>query len=154
MKLIDYTSETYFLPRVACDDLASVVVRLVDTLAADGIVTATDRLVAEIMHREAEGSSVLGNGLAIPHARFDAVSRLGMAMATLASPLRGDGAEALPVDVVILIVGPRGDPRHMLRILARLARLVKQSPFLDRLRRAETPRAMRQVLAESENASL
>jgi len=43
-----------------------------------------------------------------------------------------------PVDIVILLVGPEGDPRQMLRVLARLARLVRQEIFLQGLRGAAT----------------
>jgi len=42
------------------------------------------------------------------------------------------------VVIVILLVGPEGDPRQMLRVLSRLARLVRSADFLDTLRAAKT----------------
>ena len=42
------------------------------------------------------------------------------------------------MDIVILLVGPQDDARQMLRVLARLARLVKDQTFLDRVRAAGT----------------
>jgi mannitol/fructose-specific phosphotransferase system IIA component (Ntr-type) len=127
------------------------VVDLVDVLAADQYVTDADRLVAEIMRRETEGSTSLGSGLAIPHARFDSVREVRLAAATLVEPVPGTDPEVPPVDVVILLVGPREDPRQMLRILARLARLVKRPGFLDELRAAGDAAAMRRVLADAES---
>ena len=152
MRLIDYTSENALLPRQECRDLEETVSRLVGTLVADEAVTEPERLIAEIMRREVEGSTVLGGGLAIPHARFETVRQLRLAMATLTRTVAGTGTEDNPVDVVILIVGPRGDPRQMLRLLARLARLVKKPGFLERLRGAESTAEMRRVLAEAETA--
>jgi mannitol/fructose-specific phosphotransferase system IIA component (Ntr-type) len=139
------------LPGLECSDLRTAVVRLVSALVADGVVTDPERLVAEIMRREAEGSTSLGSGLAIPHARFESVREVRLAAANLAAPVPGTDDEAPPVDVVILLVGPREDPRQMLRILARLARLVKRPGFLDDLRAAPTPASMRRVLAEAES---
>jgi len=150
VKLIDYTSEGGFLPRQECRDLADAVSRLVGTLEAEGAVEQPERLVDEVMRREDEASTILGSGLAIPHARHESVREFRLAAATLASPVTGLDEETPTVDVVILIVGPLGDPRHMLRILARLARLVKQGGFLDRLRAADSAATMRRVLAEAE----
>ena len=54
------------------------------------------------------------------------LGRPGDAVATLEQPLAIPAEDRQPVDVVILLVGPLGDPRQMLRILARLARLVNK----------------------------
>jgi mannitol/fructose-specific phosphotransferase system IIA component (Ntr-type) len=150
VKLLDYTSEAGFLPRQECRDLEDAVSRLVAALASEGAVEQPERLVAEVMRREEEASTILGRGLAIPHARFETVRRLRLAVASLARPVTGTDEDATAVDVVILIVSPRGDPRHMLRILARLARLVKQGGFLDDLRAAGSAADMRRVLADAE----
>jgi hypothetical protein len=52
----------------------------------------------------------------------------------------------------VVLAGPPGDPRGMLRVLARLARQVRAGTLLDRLRLAATPQAMRDVLAGLEAA--
>ncbi len=53
------------------------------------------------------------------------------------------------MDVVILLVGPDGDPRQMLRVLARLARAVKSTAFLDALRQAGESAALRTAFASA-----
>jgi mannitol/fructose-specific phosphotransferase system IIA component (Ntr-type) len=150
MRLLDYTSDSALLPRQECRDLEDAVSRLVAALVADDSTADPQPLVAEIMQREVEGSTVLAGGLAIPHARFETVRRLRLAVATLTSAVAGTGADDNPVDIVVLIVGPRDDPRQMLRLLARLARLVKKPGFLDRLRAADSTDSMRRVLSEAE----
>jgi nitrogen PTS system EIIA component len=148
MKLLDYTTESGFLPHIKCSDVADAVSQLVGSLAADGLISDTQLLIDEVMRREIEGSTAIGGGLVIPHARSAEVPQVHVAVATLADPLLIPSEDNLPVDVVILLVGPDGDPRLMLRVLARLARLVKHSSFLDRLREAVSPSDLRAVFGQ------
>ena len=74
-------------------------------------------------------------------------------MATLDEPLDMGASDGRPVDVVMLSVGPLRDPRGMLRVLARLARLVKQKAFLDSLRGCDEPQEMLAAVKAAEQAS-
>lgn len=143
MKLLDYTIETGFLPHIKCDSVDEAVKLLVDQLMAAGEVSDPEALLTEIMRREVEGSTAIGGGLVIPHARFKGIHQVRIAVATLARPLDIPAEDSRPVDVVILLVGPEGEPRQMLKVLAHLARLVKQDHFLDSLRSASTSEKLR-----------
>ena len=138
MNLQDYTTGSAFLPHLKCDSLESAVRKLVLGLGTAGIVVDEDPLVAEVMRREKEGSTAVGGGLVIPHARFEGLTGVHIALATLDQPLEIPTEDGAPVDIVILLVGPHDDPRQMLRVLARLARLVKDEAFLDKVRAAGT----------------
>lgn len=148
MKLLQYTTETGFLPRIKCDDVAAGVTLLVESLQPSARIRDAERAIADVLRREREGSTAIGGGLAIPHARSQAVGEVTVAVATLDHPIVIASEEAREVDVLILLIGPDGDPRLMLRVLARLARLVKQPDFLDGLRAAETSEQMRSVFAQ------
>lgn len=139
MDLTTYTIAHGFLPRLDCVDLDAAVAGLVERLAREGEVQSADELVKEVLRREKDGSTAIGGGLVIPHARFAGVRRVRIAVATLARPLDIPSEDGLPVDIVILLVGPQNDPRQMLRVLASLARLVRQNEYLQGLREAETP---------------
>lgn len=149
MKLMDYTSPRGFLPRLECHSVADAVVSMVDRLLEGGDISSADELVAEVMRRESEGSTAIGGGLVIPHARFSGVKEVRIAVATLAEPVDIPSEDGRPVDVVILLVGPEGDPRQMLRVLARLARLVRQESFLQDLREASTPESLRAAFSKA-----
>ena len=131
-----------------CDSVSDAVVRLVDRLMEGGDVSSAEDLVKEVMRRETEGSTAIGGGLVIPHARFTGVREVRLAVATLAEALDIPSEDGRPVDVVILLVGPEGDPRQMLRVLARLARLVRQESFLQSLRDTSTPDTLRAAFAK------
>ena len=153
MNLMDYTIETGFLPQLKCESLEQVVAQLVDTLVVEGAVAGGADLVREVMRREVEGSTAVGGGLMIPHARYSPLAEVRIAVATLAEPITGTAADNRPVDIVILLIGPEGDPRQMLRVLARLARLVKQGSFLDALRGAKTMPLLRNSFALAEQTA-
>ncbi|MFT7699857.1 MAG: PTS system nitrogen regulatory IIA component [Candidatus Krumholzibacteriia bacterium] len=147
MNLLDYTIETGFLPQLKCESLTEVVADLVAPLAAAGEAANPDALVAEVMRRELEGSTAVGGGLVIPHARMLQVSSLRIVLGTIATPLDLAAGDKRAVDVAILLVGPLGDSRQMLRVLARLARLVKDAQFLDTLRVAQSSGILRDAFA-------
>ena len=149
MKLLDYTTTRGFLPHVKCRSVRDAVGRLVGALAEAGEVADAEGVVAEVMRREAEGSTAIGGGLVIPHARHAAVPRVRVAVATLDEPLDVPSEDGRPVDVVILLVGPDGDPRQMLRVLARLARAVKSDAFLQSLRGAGGPDELRSAFGHA-----
>ncbi len=145
----DYTTDSGFLLHLDCASVNDAVASLVDTLVREGDVEAAPGLVEEVMRRETEGSTAIGGGLVIPHARFEGVRRVRVAVATLARALDVSATDGQPIDVVILLVGPAEDPRLMLRVLAGLARLVKRPAFLDGLRAAGTPAELGAVFLAS-----
>lgn len=146
--MLEYTTETGFLPRIKCSDVEGGVRHLVESLQPSGRIRDVEQTIKDVMRREQEGSTAIGGGLAIPHARSKAVGEVSVAVATLEQPIVVTSDENRQVDALILLAGPDGDPRLMLRILARLARLVKQPDFLDGLRAAETPEQMQAVFAQ------
>lgn len=147
MDLLDYTRESGFLTHEPAADLAAVVARLAGTLADEGDVADPDALVHEVLRRETAGSTAIGGGVILPHARFEGISHLRIAVATLAEPLPIPSEDGRPVDIVILLVGPADDPRRMLRVLARLARQVRREEFLAGLRAAADPASLQAALA-------
>jgi len=150
MNLLDYTTQKGFLPQLKCESLEQAVVQLVASLGHRQTADEVDALVREVMRREGEGSTAVGGGLVIPHARIDQVAEVRIAVATLAKPVDLAATDGRPVDIVILLVGPVGDPRQMLRVLARLARLVRHGSFLDGLRGALTTDQLRKSFALAE----
>ena len=112
MRLLDYTADSGILPRLECQDRTEVIRLLVDGLVSAGSISEPEKLVEEILRREAEGSTAIGGGLTIPHTRY--------ALA------------------------------EMLRILARLARLVKHDDFLATLRAAATADEILAAIGDAE----
>ncbi len=147
MDLQEYIPPTAYLPRLDCRHPGEVIERLVGALTESGCVGDAATLCAEVIARESDTSTAVGSGLAIPHTRSNQVDRIHLAVATLDRPVSMPSADGRPVDVFILIVGPDSDPRPMLRVLARLVRLVKDAGFLAGLRQAGSVTALRDGFA-------
>lgn len=152
MKLVDYTTDASFLPGLQCRDRAEVLRRLVAAVDADLDLPDPEDLVREVLRREAEGTTAVGRGLSLPHARFPGLDSVHVAVATLTTPIAADaeGEDDVPIDVVILIVGPREDPRQLLRALVRITRLVRAGGLLAALREGRTAADLRRALSESD----
>ncbi len=153
MKLVDYTTDASFLPRLECRDRAELLRGLVDALNRTLGLPEPEALVNEILRREDEGTTAVGRGLLLPHARFAGLAGVHLAVATLATPISpdADGEDDTPIDVVILIVGPREDPRQLLRVLVRITRLVRAGDLLPALRTGVTSTDLRRALSESDS---
>ncbi len=138
------------LPRLDCNSKDKAIERLVQVLAADGVVGDEQALLKDILTRESVGDTAVGHGVAIPHVRSAHVKVPRLAVGTLVTPVPHRGTDGLEVDVLFLIVGPDGDPRTMLRLLARVVRYVRETGFLSCLRAATTAEELLACFADSD----
>ncbi len=111
---------------------------MIDLLVrADRILDRAGALEA-IRQREAQGTTGIGQGVAIPHGKHPAISSLTAALGTSADGLEFDAVDGDPVHVVFLLLAPVNDPGPHVRALAEIARLVQTPGFYRKLIEAET----------------
>ncbi len=148
MRLFDYTTEAALLPNLVVPDLDAVIERLASALSAEGLVTDPAALVRDVLRREAEAGTALAEGLVLPHATCAAACRVQIAVATLQKPVDAKDGEGrdLEVDVVLLLTAPPAESRHMMRVLARLAREIRGG-LTGKLRRSSSADHMVNLLA-------
>jgi nitrogen PTS system EIIA component len=113
-----------------------------------------DRVLAELLKREELGSTGMGGGVAIPHARFREVTKpLGLLL-RLRKPLDFDAVDGEPVDIVFLLLLPEGAPAgDQLGALAAIARRLRKPEIAQGLRRARDTKDMYQTLIAEEPAA-
>ena len=99
--------------------------------------------------REALGSTGLGKGFALPHARLDALSQFFALFVRLARPIDFVAIDDRPVDLVIMLLTPGDAGNKHLATLAALSRPLRDAAFVQRLRQASDAEA---VYALLENA--
>jgi PTS system nitrogen regulatory IIA component len=97
-----------------------------------------DYVAAELLKREDLGSTGMGNGVAIPHARLPMVKRPHGIVARLKPPLDFDAIDGQPVDLVFMLLLPPPPEADQLTALALVARTLKAPGTLDRLRQAKS----------------
>ena len=121
---------------------------LVDALDLPGAPAGRDELKSAILSREAAGSTGIGNGVAIPHARTAKIASPYLALARAAQPIDFKSADGKPVTLVFLLAVPAADPKSHLAVLAALSRMAMDKKLLRRLNKADSPDEFRAILAE------
>ncbi|MEO7935156.1 MAG: PTS sugar transporter subunit IIA [Dokdonella sp.] len=107
-----------------------------------------EAIAAALIQREKLGSTGLGHGVAIPHARMEGISEVRAALIQLAEPIAFDAIDGQPVDLIAAMVVPEHSPEQHLHLLAELAELFSSTELTTAMRRASDGSALREELAE------
>lgn len=104
-----------------------------------------------VLRREKSMSTGVGKGLALPHAKTNAVSRTVAAMAVTAAPVPFEAIDDLPVRLVFLLVGEPDAKSQHVKVLSRISRLMNREAVRKKLAAAKTPQELLEALQEAEN---
>ena len=146
MPFLEILSAQHVRAKVAVEDKTQLLEQLADLLAS----TAEERhsIVEALRDREKLGSTGIGRGVAIPHARIAGLDKPRAALMQLARPLPFDAIDGQPVDLVAAMIAPEHSPEQHLLLLAELAELFSQNELTAAMRSAEDSGALRAKLAE------
>lgn len=106
----------------------------------------TDELLEAIENREALGSTGLGNGIAIPHGKVAGLKGVCAVFARLDHAIEFDALDDLPVDIVMMLLAPAGSGADHLKALSRVARVLRNEPVIEELRRLDDEAAIYRLL--------
>ena len=104
--------------------------------AATSLNLRVDQIAPDLLKREELGSTGVGGGVAIPHARLPDLQRTLGLLARLKQPIEFDAIDGQPVDIVFVLLLPANVEEGQLGALALVARTLRSSETLGRLRRA------------------
>ena len=136
MKISDFLTPPDVLVNVRVADKNRLLEELARIAAAKVKLPEADVLAA-LVKREALGSTGMGNGVAIPHARFAGLDRPFGLLAKLKQAVAFDAIDGQPVDVVFLLLLPTAAEGEQLGALACVARKLRAADDLAKLRRAK-----------------
>jgi mannitol/fructose-specific phosphotransferase system IIA component (Ntr-type) len=119
-------------------------------MLADRAEARYDEVLASVLERESVQSTGIGFGVAIPHGRCGAVRELAMVAGVSAQPVPFDSIDGEPVRLFFLIVGPESSAGLHVKILSRIARLVRRDTVRQQLLEAATPDAFYNVILDAE----
>lgn len=110
-------------------------------------------IVAATLERERLGSTGVGAGVAIPHARLAGIERVYGAFTRLETPISYEAIDERPVDLVALLIAPIDSDSVHLRALAHVSRLLRRDSMRTRLRAAPNAQSLYICLAEAQQRS-
>jgi len=115
--------------------------------AAGRLKLSPDRVVRAILDREELGSTGVGGGIALPHARIEEVKAAFGLLTRLRRPIEFEAVDGKPVDLVFLLLLPTKAEGEQLNVLATVARRLRDAAVLDDLRRAGDAQSLYQAFA-------
>ena len=130
-------------------DKAGIMVELAERLVSR-VGGGLDQVLGAVEERESVLSTGIGFGVAIPHARSPAVRELAIIAGVSAEPVPYESIDGEPVRLFFLIVGPESSAGLHVKILSRIARLVRRDEVRRHLVEARTPDEFYHVLLEAE----
>jgi len=123
--------------------------RISDTLASATGQDARD-IFDRLTEREKLGSTGMGGGIAIPHARLKDLDRVYTVFVTLEEPVDFEAVDEQPVDLVFALLAPQEAGADHLQALASASRLLRSKEFCTRVRGATSEDAVTALLLNGE----
>ena len=151
MDLSDLVHPAQVVADLRARDKAQLTVELSRRAAA--VLTLEPRSVeAALTARERLGSTGLGRGFALPHARLGGLGHFFGLFARLASPIDFDAIDERPVDLVFLLLIPENARNEHVAALAAISRRMRDATFVQQLRKAAGAAEMYAILTDAKIA--
>ena len=129
----------------------AVLREMVDHIVGRVRIDPREDLFARLMAREKLGTTCIGDGVAIPHAKIGWLKKPVLMLGLSKGGVPFDGVDAKPCHVVFLAASPLGKPEVNLHVLAAIAKVVRGSGGLaQKLLKAATPKDVLRLLCEEE----
>ncbi|VED67304.1 MULTISPECIES: PTS fructose transporter subunit IIABC [Streptococcus] len=139
MKIQDVLNKNVMLFDLQATDKEGVINEMVQSLVDNGVVTDFETFKTGIMNREAQTSTGLGDGIAMPHSKNEAVKEATVLFAKSNKGVDYASLDGQPTDLFFMIAAPEGANDTHLAALAELSKYLMKPGFADKLRQASTP---------------
>ncbi|MDD4953503.1 MAG: PTS sugar transporter subunit IIA [Candidatus Omnitrophica bacterium] len=152
MQITDFLSKKAIVMDIKSTKKEEVIKELVDSLINAGDIEKRHRnkLIDALMAREALGSTAIGQGIAIPHAKSDSVSKLVAAFGISKRGVDFDSLDGELAHIFFLLLAPQDSAGPHLKALARISRLLKDKYFRDTLRASIDEKAVIKIMADED----
>jgi mannitol/fructose-specific phosphotransferase system IIA component (Ntr-type) len=150
MNLVDILDKELIKVPLVSTDKASVIDELVDVLIDTKHLTPQQRdgIIEAVKNREALGSTGIGHGVAIPHAKTDAVKQMRLVVGVSRLPIDFDAVDKEPVRIFFLVLAPVGESGPHVETLAAIARTCSSQVFRRLLEQSKNAGQVYQLFME------
>lgn len=152
MKIMNFLSKDAILTDIKSVKKEDVMKELADALINASEVDKRNRnkLIEALLTRESLGSTAIGQGVAIPHAKSESVTKLVAAFALSKKGLDFDSLDGEPVYIFFMLLAPQDSAGPHLKALARISRLLKDKYFRDSLRACSDKDAVIKIISQED----
>lgn len=153
MKIIDLLDDRSILLDGRVADKKVALDQMVELMDASGKLRDKETYRQGVYAREQEGSTGIGEGIAIPHCKSDAVIKPGLAAMVVKDGVEFESLDGQPAHLFFLIAAPNTEDNVHLDVLSRLSVLLMDEDFTNKLRQAASVSEFKQIIEEAEKGS-
>lgn len=153
MKIIDLLDDRSILLDGRVADKKAALDQMVELMDAGGKLRDKETYRQGVYAREQEGSTGIGEGIAIPHCKSDAVIKPGLAAMVVKDGVEFESLDGQPAHLFFLIAAPNTEDNVHLDVLSRLSVLLMDEDFTNKLRQAASVSEFKQIIEDAEKSS-
>lgn len=150
MKITDLLGKSVRLNQSASSK-EEVLKMMVDLMSEKGNISDKEDYLKAVMAREKEGTTGVGDGIAIPHGRCSGVKEPGLAAMVLPAGVEYEALDDELVNLIFLIAAPEGGGDAHIEMLSKLSTMLMNDEFTRRLKNAKTTEEFLKVIDDAEN---
>ena len=150
MKLSEIITRQSVIANLKARDKAGVLRELADVICTAESSIDKDALVKVLEERERLGSTGIGDGVAIPHGKLNGIDKPLMSFGRSKSGVDFDSMDTQPVHLFFLLVAPENSAGAHLKVLAKIARMLKNSNLRKRLLEAKDEDEIYNIIVQSD----
>ncbi len=156
MKIMDFLSKKAIITDIKSTKKAEVIKELVDALIEGEEIEkrCRNKLIDALIARESLGSTAIGQGVAIPHAKADCIDKLTAAFGLSKKGVNFDSLDGEPAYIFFLLMAPQDSAGPHLKALARISRLLKDKYFRDSLRNCGDDKAVIKIITQEDDKKI
>ena len=154
MKITDLFKKESIDLNVKASSKKEVIEKAVKLMEHNGNIKDKQKYLELVIKREEEGSTGVGEGIAIPHGKGDVISKPGLAAMVIPDGVDFNSLDGKPVKLLFLIAAPDTKDNIHLDVLSRLSTLLMDTNFKEKLLNAKSKEEFLKVIDEAESAKL
>jgi len=151
VRIADYLQDHLIFLDIEATDKNSAITKIVELMDQNDIFMDADKFKTEVFQRESLGSTGIGKGVALPHARTQNVKNIIISITRLKKGIDYDSEDKQPVRLVFLLGTPLKAVGEYLKVLAKLSKLLREDKVRNLILKADTPYQIRKIFEDAED---
>lgn len=154
MKITDLLSKDAIKLNGVMSSKEESINQLIELMTTNGNILDKEKYKQVVLKREEEGSTGIGEGIAIPHGKTDAVTKPGLSAMVVPNGVEFNSLDGQPAKLLFLIAAPNTKDNVHLEVLSRLSTLLMDTEFRKALLNAKTPEEFLMCIDRAENVKI
>ncbi len=152
MKLLDIVVKKAIIPVLTATDRDAAIAEIIDALVDAGALSPKlrDEFVKAVIKRENRGSTGFGHGVAVPHVKHAAITKMAVAVAVSQTGVDFNALDKQPVFAILLLLSPQDQPEEHLDAMEVIFGNLSQDTFRRFLRQAKSVADVVALLEEAD----